>query len=83
MTDTQKDLESYVLTALASMQKMGKQPGNIFIKTSPENISLIIRSSHEPIRFGDFTAITISHKDFISLGSMIAGIVKDQSSRLK
>jgi hypothetical protein len=31
MVDSEKDLETYILKALASMQKIGKPPGNILI----------------------------------------------------
>lgn len=83
MVDSEKDLETYVLKALASMQKIGKPPGNILIETSSHNISLIIRSNSEPIHFGDWTAITISHKDFLLLGGMIESIIKNQGRELK
>lgn len=83
MVDSEKDLETYILKALASIQKMGKPLGNILIETSPQNISLIIRSEKQPIHFGDWTAITIPHRDFLIMGQMIESIVKNKGRKLK
>jgi PhoPQ-activated pathogenicity-related protein len=78
MVENQKDLETYVLKALASFQKMGKSPANVLIKTSPQNISIILRSREEPVRFGDWTAINITHRDFQLLTNMCKTILKDR-----
>ena len=82
MVENQKDLETYVLKALASFQKMGKSPGNVLIKTSPQNISVILRSSDEPVRFGDWTAINITHRDFQLLANMCEAILKDKGKQI-
>ena len=76
MVKNEKDLESYVLKALGSMQKLGKTPGNILVETSPQNVALIIRSDEEPIRFGDWTAVTLTHKDFQILTNMCVAIMQ-------
>ena len=76
MVRNEKDLESYVLKALGSMQKIGKNPGNILVKTAPQDVKLIIRSFKEPIRFGDWTAVTLTRKDFQLLTNMCNTILK-------
>lgn len=83
MVENEKDLEAYILKALGSLQKIGKTPGNILIETSPQNVSLIIQSKSEPIHFGDWTAITITHRDFQILANMCGAIVKGKGKELK
>ena len=58
------------------MQKIGKTPGNILVKTSPQDVTLIIRSFKETIRFGDWTAVTLTHKGFQLLTNMCDNILK-------
>lgn len=76
MVENEKDLESYILKALGSMQKMGKTPGNILVETSPQKVTLIIRSDQEPINFGPWTAVTMTHRDFQILTNMCNAILR-------
>ncbi|MDD4859866.1 MAG: hypothetical protein PHR56_06650 [Dehalococcoidales bacterium] len=80
IADNKKDLESYIIKALGSMQQQGLPPANLLIKTTPENVTLIVRSNDEPVRFGNWTAINISHKDFQSIAQIYEGIVKGRGT---
>jgi hypothetical protein len=83
MVDSKKDLEGYVLKALGSMQKQGLPVANVLVKTSPQDVTLIIRSNSEPVRFGNWTAISISHKDFQSIAKIYEGIIKGKGTQLQ
>jgi len=83
MVDSKKDLETYVLKALGSMQKQGLPLASVLVKTSPQGVTLIVQCIDEPIRFGNWTAINISHTDFLSIAKICEGIAKGKGIKLQ